>query len=191
MQQNIYTLNEDGEPPSTCSQSFDFKGYRSSQITTGHDPVCGRNHSFKTNPFKEKQEKRNYSLSSCSVPTVLRTAEYNGRFGEHPGLMDEDDEYPPSGLYGIESQIRGILEYCRITKRGCSHLTSNAEKIHSIYEKRRTLSLTNEQKIARAVSLRSALEIRASAYFHRSLSYVSRFRSVPSGRLAPPGTIVR
>lgn len=190
MQQNSYTFNEDGEPPSTCSRSLDSKGYRLSQITIGHDPVCGRNHSFKTNPFKEKQEKRNYSLSSCSVPTVLKTTEYNGSFGEHSGLIDEDDEYPPSALCGIESQIRGILEYCRITKRGCSHLTSNAEKIHSIYEKRRALSLNNEPKIARAVSLRSTLELRASAYFHRSLSYFSRFRSVPSGRLAPPGTIV-
>jgi len=183
--QNSYVLGEDAEPPSTNSRSSDSKGYRSSNNPNVHESLHGRNPFFQTNPFKKSRIVRNYSLPSCFLPTVFISAELNGRFAERSGMLDEDDEYPPSVSHKIESRSRGHLEYFRITNRGRFYCFSPIKRMHSICGIGRDLLPVNEPRNVRALSPRA--ELLPGASFLRSVSHVSWFRSVPTGRLAPPG----
>lgn len=183
--QNSYVLGEDAEPPSTDARSSDSKGYRSSNNPNVHESLHGRNLFSQTNPFKKSRIVRNYSLPSCFLPTVLISAELNGRFAERSGMLDEDDEYPPSVSYKIESRSPGYLKYFWITNRDRLYRFSRMKRIHSICGIRRNLLPVNEPKNIRALSLRA--ELSPCASFLRSVSYVSWFRSVPTCRLAPPG----
>ncbi len=183
--QNNHTLSEDVEPPSTDSRRSESKGYRASKIPIAHEVLHGRNLIFKTYPLKKNRLERKDSLSSCFVPTISKSAELNGQFGERPGLFDEDDEYPPSASSATESPRRGLLEHHRIAGQDHPYLFSRAGGIYSVLGTRRNPSLTFEPRAARAASVCTA--VHSLAFFLPSVSYVSRFRSVPSGRLAPPG----
>jgi hypothetical protein len=183
--QNSHTLSEDVEPPSTDSRRSDSKGYCASRIPVAHEVLHGRNLIFKIHPLKKNRLERKHSLSSCFVPTISRPADFSGQLGERLGLFDEDDEYPPSASSGIGTPKRGLQSCHRIVKRDHRYRFSGVEELYSGSKARHNLSIASEPKSAKAVSL--CATVRPLAFFLPSESYVSRFRSVPSGRLAPPG----
>jgi hypothetical protein len=185
--QNNHTLSEDVEPPSTDSRKSDSKGYRASRIPNAHEVLHGRNLVFKIHPLKKNRLERKHSLSSRFVPIISGPADFSGQLGERLGLFDEDDEYPPSAPSEVGTSKRSLQGCRRIAKRGYRYRFSGVEELYSGSGKGHNLSIANEPRSAKAVSLCTV--VRPLAFFLPSESYVSRFRSVPSGRLAPPGTI--
>jgi hypothetical protein len=185
--QNSYTLSEDVEPPSTDSRRSESKGYRTSRIPVAHEVLHGRNLIFKINPLKKNRLERKHSLSSCFVSAISKPADFGGQLGERLGLFDEDDEYPPSASGGIGTPRRGLLKCHRNAERYHRYRLSHVEKVYSDSKSGHNLSIANELRSAKAVSLCTVAH--PLTFFLPSESYVSRFRSVPSGRLAPPGII--
>jgi hypothetical protein len=188
--QNHHTISEDVEPPSTGGRKSDHKGCRASKSPVAHDPVHGPNSILKTYRFKKNHLKTEHSLSSRFAPFMYRAAEINSQLADCTGLFEEDDEYPPSASHRAEfrdPRLSGNIELRKYLSK-----TSGI----SIYFKKADAALRKYAKYLPFGSAKKAIPGYSRDVGGRSFSlrlrcpsFVSWFRCVPSGRLAPPGIV--
>jgi hypothetical protein len=187
--QNNHPLCEDIEPPSTGSRRSDIKGYRSSRSPVAHDSIHGRNLIFKTYRFKKNRLEAVHSLSSIFAPFFCRSAEIGGQFGERIGLFDEDDEYPPSASRGIRPDSSRLPWHVELQASPAGGISMPSFKWDTPHHKD-VLDISGCWKSSVPGQPRDAGFCPFAAHLRRP-SFVSWFRCVPSGRLAPPGITAR
>jgi hypothetical protein len=188
---NIHPISEDVEPPSTDGRRSDVKGYRASKTPVAHESIHGRNFIFKTYPFKKSRLEIGHSLSSCFAPFIYRAAENNSQFGERAGLFDEDDEYPPSAFSIIKSRIYSLSGNVK-TRTSLNEATGISVTLRKADTRLQRHAQNLPTKATKISALGEALSgaVCSLAFLFGCPSFVSWFRSVPIGRLAPPGFVV-
>jgi hypothetical protein len=183
-----HTLGEDAEPPSIDSRSPDSNGYRAPKSPPVHESLHGRKLLSTTIPLKKRRIGEKDSLSSPLVPAACGRDEQNGLCEERVNPFDEDDDHPPSTSLAIESRDRGILGlFASDCPRYRPDPAGEIPQISPIGVRKRIPS--QPKHIVGRVSARPPCNTGRHTLIRRHVRHVSRFRSVPSGRLSPPGTI--
>jgi len=182
-----HTLSEDVEPPSTDSLNSDPKGYHVSKSLIVHDSVHGRNSILKTHPLRKKQLKGNNSLSSFFAPFNSKAGESDGQFGDRFGSFDEDDDRPPSALSRRDLGVFDLSGSWRTADGDHRYPPFFTNNQYIVNCSGPCLWANNSPRAGRKGLLSG------TAPFFTPLagpvSYLSWFRSVPIGRLAPPGIV--
>jgi len=184
--QNNHPMSEDAEPPSTGSVRSDVKSYRSTNNPIVHEFTHGRNSISKIPPFRKNQLGRKDSLSSLFAPIGYRANEIYST--ERNGLFDEDDEQPPSAFLSIESETSGVTGPIRrrVSPVEMGGVPPCLQRANAPI----TISTRNSFFERSSFGYAQAGSMRTLAALYRRPSFVSWFRSVPMGRLSPPGIMV-
>ena len=188
--QNNHPISEDVEPPSTGGRRSDVKGYCASKGPVSHDPIHGRNFILKTYRFKKNRLETENPLSSRFAPFMFRAAKINSQLVNRTDLFEEDDESPPSASHKAESRnprLSGHIEL-RTYLTKTSGISLNFKKTDTGLRKYTGNLPFGSAKGAIPGHPQDA-GVRSFAFRLRCPSFVSWFRCVPSGRLAPPGIV--
>ncbi len=182
-----HTLSEEVEPPSADSPKADAKGYHASKSPLFHDSVHGWNSILKTHHLRKNRLKGNNSLSFFFAPHFSKAGETDGQFGDRFGPFDEDDDRPPSASTSSRSDP-GMFDLSK-------------GRTPTLGDYRCPPSSTNNRCFVDSAGLRLWVDFAQTAersvpfthktrflgLFSGAVSYLSWFRSVPIGHLAPPG----
>ena len=184
MQKSV-SLTEEVDPPPSCSRTATTGGYEKTQYFPSHDSQHVRNPFPKIHPFLRNQKKGHYSLSS-PIPRFSPKAEQSiGQKGDTFALFNEDDERPPSAREPNRPDENRGTTIRRIGKGFPRLLIISAGRGSSV-EERMSRSGGRASGGVRG-SVCSSLSVADGVLPFLSIPFLSRFRFVPSGRLAPPG----
>ena len=183
--QKCVSLTEEVDPPPSCSRTATTGGYEKTQFLPSHDSQHVRNPFPEIHPFLRNQKKGYFSLSS-PIPHFSPKAEQSiGQKGDPFALFDEDDERPPSGRKPNRPDENRGTPIRRIGKGFPRLLTISAGR-GSSFEERMSKPGGRASGAARGSGY-SSLSLTDGVLPFLSIPFLSRFRFVPSGRLAPPG----
>jgi hypothetical protein len=177
------SLTEEVDPPPSGSRTASSGGYEQTKSLTSHDFRHVRNPFPKTRPFVRNQKKGHYSLSSPIGEPTPQTEQSIGQRGDSQAPFDEDDDRPPSTRDPRRTSVGGITDTGRpISVR---HRPAFPSVPAPPSADARMTAAERSSGVRRGGASPSSF---AGRYlFFVSVPFLSRFRFVPSGRLAPPG----